>query len=164
VDRVVALEAHDQLAQEAADVVRAAARDSVKRRGSFVWAPAERHFRSLLDGPPEPHRILLGMGKDGHTASLFPGSAPLLETEILSAASYIDDLTTWRIIATLPLLNSARSVISTVTGTDKAPSAQRVLCPALESIVLPAPLVAPTNGSLTWLLDFEAATLIPHCN
>jgi 6-phosphogluconolactonase len=104
--------------------------------------------------------ILLGMGDDGHTASLFPGSAALLEQErwVLAVDHAAPPLPLVpRITLTLPVLNAAANVIFLVSGSSKAEK----LAQALHNIVAPQPLpvqlIRPLNGSLLWLVDRAAA-------
>ncbi len=126
---------------------------------------ADRHVRELFDGSTvRPDLILLGMGEDGHTASLFPGTSALLENEALFVPNFSvsDDME--RITATLPLINAARQVVVIVTGATKAETVRHALFPLPDSAALPASLVRPTNGTVTWMLDRDAATLLEHAN
>jgi 6-phosphogluconolactonase len=122
----------------------------------------ERQLRTLYPGEPRPDLMLLGLGEDGHTASLFPGTTALLEDAALFAANHVPDLDAWRITATFPLINAARNVVFLVSGAEKAVAAYRVLYPQPDSVVLPASMVQPSNGKLTWLLDRDAASRLPH--
>lgn len=97
--------------------------------------------------------VFLGMGPDGHTASLFPGTTGLEETKRWVAASWIGRLATHRITLTFPVLNAARAVVFTATGADKAD----VLAQVLTGGSFPAARVLPTDGTLTWLIDAAAA-------
>lgn len=101
--------------------------------------------------------VLLGLGNDGHTASLFPGSAALQETERLaiSVEAHYQDRPAHRVTLTLPAINTARQVTFLVNGSAKAGIVQAVLeGPAGR---LPAQQIRPTAGALTWLLDAAAA-------
>ena len=104
--------------------------------------------------------ILLGLGEDGHTASLFPGSPVLAERERLVAAvtAEYQDRPAQRVTLTLPAINSARQVLFLVSGSAKAVIVQAALEGAGEE--LPAQQVQPVAGQLTWLLDAEAARFI----
>ncbi len=93
--------------------------------------------------------ILLGMGDDGHTASLFPGTAALTEQVRRVVANYVPKLEAWRITMTLPLLNQSRQVLF-LARNDKNPQVlERVLAGDPE---FPASLVNPPNGQLTWMI------------
>ena len=101
--------------------------------------------------------VLLGMGDDGHTASLFPGSEALQEDKRLVAADWVPHLDAYRITFTLPLINRAAAVAFLVEGAHKAKMVQRILQPGLGEEPLPASLVQPANGELHWFLDSAAA-------
>ncbi len=112
-------------------------------------------------GPTEAPRfdlILLGMGPDGHTASLFPHSAGLQEHSRLVIANWVEKFKTHRLTFTLPLLNAARSVAFLVSGTDKAPALKAVLESNASSEEYPSKLIHPTDGSLIWFMDRAAAS------
>ena len=121
----------------------------------------EREVRALF-GRREPRLdlVLLGMGEDGHTASLFPGTVAVVEQRRLVAANHVPSLGAWRITMTLPLLNAARDILFLVTGPTKAQALRRVLRLQTSGATLPAALVQPTDGRLTWLVDREAASLL----
>jgi 6-phosphogluconolactonase len=103
---------------------------------------------------PQLDLILLGLGADGHTASIFPGSEVLQETKRLVAAPWVEKLNTHRITMTLPLLNNGASVLFLVTGAEKAAIVKEILEGPEQ---YPAQAVKPTSGELLWLLDQEAA-------
>ncbi|MBK8025868.1 MAG: 6-phosphogluconolactonase [Chloroflexi bacterium] len=104
--------------------------------------------------------VLLGLGADGHTASLFPDTHALNETSRAVVANYVPKLDSWRITMTLPLLNSAAHVFFYVLGADKAEALAEVFAQT-ESPTLPAAMVNPVHGQLTWIVDEEAASLLP---
>jgi len=103
--------------------------------------------------------IHLGLGDDGHTASLFPGTAALEERQRLSVANWVPKLGAHRITLTLPLINAARVLAFIVAGVAKAPIVAQVLRGArsIEASALPAHLVRPVDGELFWMLDRAAA-------
>jgi len=103
---------------------------------------------------------MLGLGSDGHVASLFPGTRALDERDRLVVANRIDRLDTDRITLTLPVLNEAARVLVLVQGSEKAKTLAAVLHRAAGTQPLPAQLVQPTNGSLIWLVDKSAAALL----
>lgn len=114
--------------------------------------------RVFGDAPVRPDLLLLGIGPDGHTASLFPGTTALDERQRLFTANHVPQLDTWRITATLPLINASRRVVFLARGRDKADAVRLALHPPDGEPPLPAALVAPHDGSLTWLLDAEATS------
>ena len=126
----------------------------------------EERLRALFPGRDLPRLdlVLLGMGPDGHTASLFPGTAALDERTRLVTANPVPQMDTVRITFTLPLINAARHVIFMVNGADKAPALRQVLEPAPGEAALPASLVQPADGpggaGVTWLVDHNAAALL----
>jgi len=103
---------------------------------------------------PRLDLILLGLGADGHTASIFPGSDVLHETKRLVAAPWVEKLNTYRITMTLPLLNNGGSILFLVSGAEKAQIVKEVLEGPKK---YPAQFVQPTNGELIWMLDRDAA-------
>jgi len=120
-----------------------------------------REFYQLKDGQmPRFDLVLLGMGADGHTASLFPGTQALGEQKRLVAANWVEKLNTWRLTLTAPVLNNAVSVAFLIAGADKAESLRAVLQGEWQPEVLPAQLIRPTTGRLLWLLDEAAASLV----
>ncbi|MBN1481317.1 6-phosphogluconolactonase [candidate division KSB1 bacterium] len=98
--------------------------------------------------------IFLGMGEDGHTASLFPNTRALSETRRLVTANWVDKFTAWRITFTFSLLNQARHIIFLVSGAEKARITREILKD--KSLRYPSALVQPTHGQLLWLLDADA--------
>ena len=120
----------------------------------------EQTIRQALDGDiPIFDLILLGMGDDGHTASLFPGSEALQEDKRLVAADWVAHLDAHRITFTLPLINRAAAVAFLVEGAHKSKMVRRVLRPGSGEEPPPASLVQPTGGELHWFLDAAAAHL-----
>lgn len=102
--------------------------------------------------------ILLGLGEDGHTASLFPGSPALQEGISLTQAVYLPREGIWRVTVTLPLINAARRVFFVVTGRRKAEIMARLARAAEPSVLLPSLLVQPADGELIWMIDREASS------
>lgn len=101
--------------------------------------------------------VLLGLGADGHTASLFPDSSALAERRRWVVAPWIEKLAAHRITLTLPVLNAAARVLFLVSGKEKAPPLRRVLAGPRGPRELPAQAVAPREGEVVWLVDREAA-------
>jgi 6-phosphogluconolactonase len=104
--------------------------------------------------------IFLGMGTDGHTASLFPGQSTLAEKKKLVVATRGGNPDEDRISMTLPLLNRARHVVFLVSGIEKSKMLQSVL--TASDIRYPAQAIKPSDGKLSWLLDRAAASLLPE--
>ncbi|MDB5172724.1 MAG: pgl [Phycisphaerales bacterium] len=100
---------------------------------------------------------LLGMGDDGHTASLFPGTAALQETHHRAVANHVEKLNTWRVTMSAPFLNRSRAVMILISGADKAKRVAEVLEGPRDPERLPIQLVEPREGKLTWILDAAAA-------
>jgi 6-phosphogluconolactonase len=119
---------------------------------------AEELGRVLRTPPGEWPRldlIFLGMGPDGHTASLFPGSPALEERTAWVAPNFAARLNSFRLTLTLPVLNAAAQVVFLVAGADKAETLREVLeGPAGQ---FPAQRVKPSSGRLSWFLDESAA-------
>jgi 6-phosphogluconolactonase len=101
--------------------------------------------------------VLLGMGPDGHTASLFPDSPVLHERSRIAAAVWVVSMQTWRVTLTPPVLNRARAVLFLVSGAEKAGTLHAVLEGPPESDRLPAQLIAPSDGLVHWFVDTAAA-------
>jgi 6-phosphogluconolactonase len=99
---------------------------------------------------------LLGMGDDGHTASLFPHTAALKEVRHRCVANFVPKLDTWRITMTAPFLNRSREVIVLVSGEKKAPVLREVLLGPRDPERLPIQMISPSHGKMIWLID-EAA-------
>ena len=117
----------------------------------------EETIKSEFQGSPTVFDwIFLGMGPDGHTASLFPGTKALAETKKLVASNWVEKFKAYRVTFTYPILNSAHNVLFLVAGPDKADTAHKVLDEA-PSAASPASLVLPSRGNLFWFLDKPAA-------
>jgi 6-phosphogluconolactonase len=122
-------------------------------------------FRIAPGALPRFDLILLGMGPDGHTASLFPFTEALKETQRLAVANHAPQLNTDRLTLTLPVLNNARSVTFLVAGEDKADALASTLEGRPEPDRYPAQSIRPHDGALTWLVDRHAAArLTSHSN
>lgn len=124
---------------------------------------AEEYARTLQEhvglgdgGLPRFDLVLLGMGPDGHTASLFSGSAAVHERARLVVAPWIEKLRTYRITLTPPVLNNAACVLFLVAGPDKADTLHAVLSGGDQPDRFPAQIIRPSNGQLIWLVDRAA--------
>lgn len=152
-----------------------AADDYERLLGSFF--PPERSAPSLSAEAEQGTSataldfVLLGLGEDGHTASLFPGSDALRVTERKAVATFVtkragasstaggDDL--WRVTLTAPFINRAARVVFVVSGPGKASIVAEVLGGPFDPDRLPAQLIRPHTGSLVWHLDQDSAVLLP---
>jgi 6-phosphogluconolactonase len=117
------------------------------------------HF--LLPGEPTFDLLLLGMGEDGHTASLFPHTAAVNEETHWVLGHYIPQLATWRLTLTPPVLNRARRILFMVSGETKAPALAQVLTGAFTPENYPAQIIRPDAGEMLWLVDRAAASQLP---
>jgi 6-phosphogluconolactonase len=124
---------------------------------SRTAAEYERELRDAWDGGmPRLDLVHLGMGVDGHTASLFPFSPALLERNRLAAPALHEGEP--RVTLTVPVLNAARRLDFLVTGADKAARLRAVLQGALDPLRIPAQLVSPSAGEPVWIVDEAAAS------
>ena len=105
--------------------------------------------------------LALGMGDDGHTASLFPHTEALHELMRICVANHVPQKGTWRITLTSPVINRARSVVFLIAGADKAEPLHEVLMGAYNPETYPSQLVRPATGEITLLLDHAAAAKLP---
>jgi 6-phosphogluconolactonase len=104
--------------------------------------------------------MFLGMGNEGHTLSLFPGTKALHDNGRLVMRNWIGKLYTERVTCTAPVANNSALVIFMIAGADKAPALKAVLEGPYEPEQLPSQLINPTNGKLLWLLDTAAASML----
>jgi 6-phosphogluconolactonase len=105
--------------------------------------------------------IFLGLGEDGHTASIFPGSDAVNETAHLVTVVYVQRLQSYRLTLTLPVINAAAQVTFLVSGKSKAAIVSEIFPADGASCSYPAAKVAPTKGRLTWFLSADAAMDLP---
>ncbi len=135
-----------------------------RMRGEIEPAEASKEYGRMLkatfgDGPGYD-LLFLGMGDDGHTLSLFPGTEALHEDHHRVRANFVPKLDTWRITITAPFANSARKVAFLVAGQHKATVLNRVLSGPRDVETLPSQLIAPASGDLLWLVDFAASATL----
>jgi 6-phosphogluconolactonase len=104
--------------------------------------------------------VFLGMGGDGHTASLFPRTSALEESDRWVVGNYVEGLGTWRITMTASFINQSQQVVFLVTGSGKKTRLKEVLFGPRDPSTLPAQLINPHSGNLWWLLDESAAALL----
>ena len=134
------------------DPAIAAARYESEMRDSFELQGAEI---------PSFDLIALGMGADGHTASLFPGTAALHELHRLAVANFVPLKAIWRVTLTVPVINSARRVFFLIDGADKAQTLRDVIAGARAPERFPSQLIQPSGAILLWILGQTAAALLP---
>ena len=119
-------------------------------------------FGLTSSGPvPRFDLLLLGMGTDGHTASLFPNGGDSIESERWVISTHIPASDSHRLTLTPLVINNARRVLFLVTGADKAETLAQVLNGPYEPARLPAQLIRPVSGNITWLIDENAARQLP---
>lgn len=130
-------------------------------RGEEDPQTAARAYRaeleSALGAHPRFDLVMLGMGPDGHTASLFPGEDPQTDDASLVRAVYSQSQSQWRVTFTPAVINAARSVVFAVEGSEKAQTLARVREGPRDVVTLPAQIVAPADGAVIWLVDAAAA-------
>lgn len=116
-----------------------------------------------LEGAESPRfdLVQLGMGPDGHTASLFPHSAAIHEMSRLVTANHVENKDAWRLTLTWPVINNAASVFFLIGGAEKAQILKEVLLGSRDPDRLPSQLIRPSSGILTLFLDEAAAALLP---
>jgi 6-phosphogluconolactonase len=134
-------------------------------RGEIAPEEAAAEYAELLhdhfkDSLPCFDLILLGLGEDGHTASLFPETDAVEEYEKHAVAVFVPKLSAWRVTLTLPVFNAARKVLFLVSGKSKSEIVQRIMSNKQPDKELPATMVNPQNGEIHWMLDSEAMVLI----
>jgi 6-phosphogluconolactonase len=133
-------------------------------------AQYERDLRGAFGTPSGPplgtpgkrfDLVLLGLGANGHTASLFPHLQAVRERTKWVMAERIGVQAQWRITLTPPILNQAAEILFLVSGREKAAALRRVLCDARDTDELPAQSIAPEAGRVRWLVDVAAAADLP---
>src|SRR3974390_140459 len=147
----------------AGNVFRIAAENPDAAAAAEAYEQTLRKFFGLAPGQiPIFDLILLGMGPDGHTASLFPGTAAVHERSRLVVSNWVEKFKTDRLTLTLPVLNAARQVAFLVSGTDKAAVLHTVLEENVPPEQYPAKLIQPVDGKLLWLVDRAAASALSN--
>lgn len=135
-----------------------------RMRGEADPGQAANEYASLLrtefGNAPKLDLILLGLGPDGHTASLFPGTPPDTDDQALVRAVYAQSQMMWRITMTPKVLNLARTVAFAVEGPEKAAILAAVYEGPVDPVKYPAQIVHPTSGRLIWLVDDVAAGML----
>lgn len=144
----------------APNVHRMRGEDPPDQAAAAYEAELRAAFALPEDGVPCLDLVLLGLGEDGHTASLFPGTPALHEMERLVAAPFVERLGAHRLTLTLPVLNAARAILVLVAGAEKAEALRDSLEPPKGARPLPFHRIAARGGRLTWLVDADAARLL----
>lgn len=116
------------------------------------------YFESRGMSEPRFDLLLLGMGSEGHTASLFPGSEALHEEERWVVPTYVEKLDSWRVTLTPVALNAATKVVFLVAGDEKAPALAQVLGETKQPDLYPAQIIDPPRGDVLWIADEAAAS------
>ncbi len=136
-------------------------------RGELGEAGAADYEKRLrmsfsVEGPEFPcfDLLLLGMGDDGHTASLFPGTPALDEEKAWAIQVYVEKLKSMRITLTPPVINNAAEILLLVSGDEKAPALKEVLEGTFNPALYPAQLLRRAKGNITWLVDEAAGRLL----
>ncbi|MEP7213623.1 MAG: 6-phosphogluconolactonase [Acidobacteriota bacterium] len=111
----------------------------------------------FFGGMPRLDLFLLGMGPDAHTASLFPETSALHETEKIAVANWVPKFNAFRLTLTPPVINNSANILFIVTGPEKADALRTVLTGEHRPDSFPAQLIKPTSGSLRWFIDGPAA-------
>lgn len=132
-----------------------------RMRGEIDPPEASKEYGLMLKATfghgPGFDLLLLGMGDDGHTLSLFPGTTALHEAHHRVRANYVPKLDTWRVTLTAHFANTARVVAFLVSGANKADALEKVMHGPRNVESYPAQLIQPVDGSLFWLVDDAAA-------
>ncbi|MGB8322066.1 MAG: 6-phosphogluconolactonase [Candidatus Acidiferrum sp.] len=130
-------------------------------KAALEYEEALRAYFKVSDGEyPRFDLVLLGMGEEGHTASLFPGTKALHAANRIVVRNWVGKLYTERITLTAPAINEANQVIFLVTRADKAPALKAVLEGPYEPEQLPAQLIQPIAGKVLWLVDEAAGSML----
>lgn len=125
------------------------------------YAQTIKSFFDLSENEfPRFDLILLGMGEDGHTASLFPFSEGLRENEKIAVVNFVEKFNTNRLTLTFPVINNASNIVFLISGSAKADALREVLRGESQPEKFPSQNVNPKDGNLFWLVDREAATLL----
>jgi 6-phosphogluconolactonase len=117
-------------------------------------------LRADLGNAPQFDLFMLGLGPDGHTASLFPGSSPETDSDALVRAVYAPSQMMWRVTMTPKVINLARTVVFAVEGADKAKAFAEVYEGPIDPVKYPAQIVRPHSGRLIWMVDEFAAGML----
>ncbi len=140
------------------NIFRIPAEDEDHERAAASYSETLQKF--FADEWPHLDLVFLGMGADGHTASLFPGTTALRAGDRIAVANYVEKLQSWRITLTADSINRARNIIFLVAGQDKAPALKEVIGGPRNPEQYPSQLIEPSHGALLWIVDEAAASLL----
>jgi 6-phosphogluconolactonase len=143
----------------AANIHRMRAEDPDAAKAAADYEQEIRRFFKIESGQlPRFNCVLLGMGADGHTASLFPGTAALAETRRLVVPNWVKKFKSYRITLSLSVINNAAFILFLVAGREKAETLKAVLEGDSKTPRFPVQSIQPTHGELVWFLDQPAAS------
>lgn len=146
---------------ELSDPEQAAQEYSTTLSSFFLTGPgAAQSGTAPLSALPRFDLVFLGMGPDGHTASLFPGTTALHAGDQIAVANYVEKFKANRITLTAATINNARNVTFLAAGADKAETLSSVLEGSYQPEVYPSQLIRPRNGTLLWMVDEASARLL----
>ncbi len=142
------------------NIFRIPAEDQDHERAAGNYSATLRKF--FAEEWPHLDLVFLGMGADGHTASLFPGTAALRVKDRIAAANYVQRLQAWRITHTAEAINRALNIIFLVAGLDKAATLKEVIEGPRDPEKYPSQLIEPNYNSLLWMVDEAAASRLSN--
>lgn len=151
----------------AENIFRIPAEDEDHQRAAANYSQTIEKFFTLAatDSGSEMPRfdlVFLGMGPDGHTASLFPGTDALQLNDRIAVANFVEKFNAWRITLTAAAINHAHQIIFLVAGEDKAATLKEVLEGEYQPQQYPSQLINPVKGTLSWLIDEAAGSLLTN--
>jgi len=149
---------------ELPDAAQAAEQYTATLTSFFLADSANRSGTAPLSTLPRFDLAFLGMGPDGHTASLFPHTTALNAGDKIAVSNYVEKFKTYRITLTAATINNARNVTFLAAGEDKAETLKNVLEGPYQPDLYPSQLIQPRNGTLLWMVDEAAARLLADQN
>jgi 6-phosphogluconolactonase len=145
---------------ELPDPAQAAEQYTATLTNFFLADSSNRSGTAPLSTLPRFDLVFLGMGPDGHTASLFPHTTALTSGDKIAVANYVEKFKAWRITLTAATINNARNVTFLVAGEDKTETIKNVLEGPYQPDLYPSQLIQPRNGTLLWMVDEAAVRLL----
>jgi len=141
-----------------ANIHRIPTGDGTAVEAADLYERVLREKLPIAHGLPRFDYTLLGLGANGHTASLFPKRPTLHEQQRLVVADHVDEISSWRVTLTALTLNNSAQITFLVIGEDKASAVHQVLEGPRDSEATPAQLILPADGMLTWILDTASSS------